>query len=122
MAGDIEPPFPVWQGFRHSWTYNHRLNRIGNWLEAGARSGDSLEITAGHSAASGSGRDEASFTGYHTAVRAAGVHYREIRRTIHISAREQEGQAFQCEIRLGRDSVPVDCDRFAAILAGFDLV
>lgn len=121
MAGDIEPPFPVWQGFRHSWTYNHRLNRIGNWLETGARSGDTLEIAVGHSAASGSGRDEASFSGYHTAVRAAGVHYREIRRTIQISAREQESQAFQREIRLGRDAVPVDFDTFAAVLAGFDL-
>ncbi len=121
MADDIEPPFPIWQGFRHSWTYNHRLNRIGNWLTADARDGDTLQIALGHSAASGSGRDEASFSGYHTSVRADGVHCREIRRTIHISAREQESQVFQREIRLGRDAVPADCDTFAAILAGFDL-
>lgn len=121
MADDIEPPFPIWQGFRHSWTYNHRLNRIGNWLEADVRDGDFLEVTLGHSAASGSGRDKASFSGYCTAVRAAGVHYHEMRRTISISAREQESQVFQREIRLGRDAVPADCDTFAAVLAGFDL-
>jgi hypothetical protein len=123
MVDDIEPPFQVWQGFRHTWTYNHRLNRLGDWLSAEKREGDTLEIALGHSAASGSGRDEASFRGSYAAIRAAGVRYRQFRQTIAIRSSEQESQTFQREIRIGpEDGIATDCDTFAAVLAGFDLL
>ncbi|MCB6176625.1 hypothetical protein LHP98_00580 [Rhodobacter sp. Har01] len=121
MDTTAEPPFPVWQGFRHSWTYNHRLNRLGDWLATTDRAGDRLVVEVAHAAASGTGRDQATFQGFRTIARAAGISYRELWRSIEITATEAASRAFVREIRLAPDEVPDDCDRFAAILSGFDL-
>jgi hypothetical protein len=115
---NIEPPFAIWQGFRHSWTYNHRLNRLGDWLTCTAREGDMLAVEVAHSAASGTGRDEATFSSFRTAARAGGVQYHEVHEIIQISSREQESRSFVRDVRV---SVPSGYDRFAAILTGFDL-
>lgn len=117
-----DPPFPVWQGFRHAWTYNHRLNRLGDWVQATDRDGDTLDIEVGHSAASGIGPDEVTFFSLRTVARARGVFYKEFKRTIRITSKEQASQVFLREIRVGaNDGIPEDCDRFVAILQGFDL-
>lgn len=63
----------VWRGFTHSWTHNHRWNRFGNWVEpvedcAGARC-----YQLGHSAASGTSGDAATFTSHYTTVEAPDV-------------------------------------------------
>ena len=113
-------PAVVWQGFRHAWTYNHRLNRLGSGISHLARTPGRVEAEAWHAAASGTGADVATFTGYHTAVRAAGVAFTEVRLAVDISSREEEPQAFVREVRVPARpglAAPV----LAACLNGLDL-
>ncbi len=49
----------IWNGFSQSWTYNHRLNRLGDYY-------DSEKRNIVHTAASGLGEDQASFQSYFT--------------------------------------------------------
>lgn len=121
MEDSNDAPFPVWQGFRHSWTYNHRLNRLGDWIRATDRNDDRLTVEVGHSAASGTGPDELELSSFRSAARARGVFYQEFERTIEIKSKEQDSQAFVLEIRVDSEDIPEECDEFAAILQGFDL-
>jgi len=60
MGNFDDAPLVLWQGFHHRWTYNHRLNRHGDWVEHLERDGDRVAARVNHSAASGSGADEAT--------------------------------------------------------------
>lgn len=56
--------FPVWQGFKQEWGYNHRLNRLGDYFYA--RPDGPYPAEWLHFAASGSGADSCHFeTFYH---------------------------------------------------------
>lgn len=60
----------VWQGFEHHWTYNHRLNRMGNYL---LRSDAGHEMI--HSAATGTGPDIGTFTARYAKLYVEGLHH-----------------------------------------------
>jgi len=60
----------VWQGFEHHWTYNHRLNRMGNYL---LRSDAGHEVV--HSAATGTGPDIGIFTARYAKLHVDGLHH-----------------------------------------------
>lgn len=47
----------LWQGFYHDWNYNHRVNRLGDWIQSVDNSGNNLKAVLTHSGASGSGAD-----------------------------------------------------------------
>ena len=52
--------FAVWQGFSHYWTYNHRLNRLGDFI-AQSSGEENKACTLMHTAATGLGKDSATF-------------------------------------------------------------
>lgn len=53
----------IWQGYRHAWEYNHRLNRFGSYVEH-----KDQNPTAVHTAASGTGGDTAHFAEFVTTL------------------------------------------------------
>jgi len=53
-----QQPLIVWQGFEHSWTYNHRLNRLGDWVYQDTQNATYI---SGHSGATGLGPDSAYY-------------------------------------------------------------
>lgn len=55
----------VWRGLRHSWTYNHRCNRIGDYIE---KRGDNFFDV--HTSATGKGADSTFYASYYTLVQA----------------------------------------------------
>lgn len=55
-----------WQGFYHDWKYNHRVNRLGDWINEVNGNLGKIESLFNHSAASGSGADELDYTTYFT--------------------------------------------------------
>ncbi|MBN1248501.1 MAG: hypothetical protein JXC32_12640 [Anaerolineae bacterium] len=58
----------IWQGFHHTWTYNHRLNRFGSYaIQAGSLPGSDGPLVV-HAAASGTGGDSADFVEFATWV------------------------------------------------------
>src|SRR5437868_4718032 len=56
----------IWQGFHHQWTYNHRINCIGDYVELYIDTSNSPRST--HLSASGSGPDITTYDSYYTLV------------------------------------------------------
>ncbi|UCC63908.1 MAG: hypothetical protein JSV36_02275 [Anaerolineae bacterium] len=61
----------IWQGYHHEWEYNHRLNRLGSYVEHRPGDDGGMRAVVGHTAASGTGRDTAHFAEFVTTVQAA---------------------------------------------------
>ena len=56
-----------WQGFYHEWTYNHRVNRLGDWIENISYSeNNNMRAVLNHSAATGSGADVLNYLTFFT--------------------------------------------------------
>ncbi|MCB9034274.1 MAG: hypothetical protein H6553_10585 [Chitinophagales bacterium] len=55
--------FVIWQGFEHTWKYNHRLNRLGDYIaqSSSSSSNDKHIYSSVHASASGVGKDTATF-------------------------------------------------------------
>lgn len=51
----------LWQGFNHKWTYNHRVNRLGDYILNQGCDDDTCRAEWVHTAASGSGADMGNF-------------------------------------------------------------
>ncbi len=112
--------FPIWQGFSHQWGYNHRINRLGDWVE-NVSEGDSCTIKGTHSAASGSGADVLDFTQYLTTVHSDLVETRSGVVTFSLSGKEGE---YVAEIQTGEAQFLAASDSTTAyevLLNGFDL-
>lgn len=64
----------VWQGFKHSWTYNHRLQRLSDLVQSDPKSGGTTSVHTFHAAATGIGSDVGVYQSYYTMARIQGVH------------------------------------------------
>ncbi len=52
----------VWNGFKHSWTYNHRINRLGDFIKSESNAENQTAKTEHvHASASGLGADSSFF-------------------------------------------------------------
>jgi len=120
----------VWRGFRHAWSYNHRLNRLGSWVEMGKCVGDICRYEVGHSGASGSGKDRAAVRDAYTELSATGVGFDAGNATLSIEGMEKlpDNGGGQDEVIRVEEDVEVDLsptwqkyDRYAAVLNGFDV-
>src|SRR5688572_1462843 len=115
---DDRAPAIVWQGFNHRWTYNHRLNRLGDWVDHERREGQTVEGTASHAAASGSGEDadEATWRSFHAAVQAPGVWAHPTVDSFTIGGREGVEQAFVRTLRVQLPEGMHDLERYTVLL------
>lgn len=65
----------LWQGFYHDWSYNHRVNRLGDWIQDVKSNNGKFQSTFTHSAASGSGSDILNYLTYFTFLRTNAVRF-----------------------------------------------
>jgi hypothetical protein len=117
---DNEQAATIWQGFRHAWAYNHRLNRLGSYVRTEDGRGD----VVGHTAASGTGGDTAHFSDYVTRLQAD---------TDNVGfqagwgeARVECPRAVTAAFRIRVDELPLEPalagkDRYTVLINGFDL-
>ncbi len=64
----------LWRGFTHEWSYNHRLNRLGSYIENPLDfTGFPFTATLCHTSATGLGPDVGTFSGYYSYLAANGV-------------------------------------------------
>lgn len=106
----------IWRGFEHSWTYNHRINRVGDYVQ---RKQDSLLVY--HTSASGSGADSTHFTSHYTLIESPAVAFHE--GVVNVKLYGKEKQLISKDIEV---SIPVPegfakQDLYATVLNGFDL-
>jgi hypothetical protein len=119
------PPAVLWQGFHHSWTYNHRLNRLGDWIEHVEGEGDQVEASVKHAAASGSGEDDATWKSFYTVLQGQKVHFHPVDPVnvgrIILGGEEEEEQSFAKEVRVKLPPEMEDREVYTVLLNGFDL-
>ena len=112
----------IWQGFQHRWSYNHRINRLGSYVEHTALSGSSCQADLVHTAASGTGPDTATCTDFFAKVQADDIWFQTGSVLIRIKTQEEA-------LGLIEELVPVDLapelagkDNYEVFLNGFDLI
>jgi hypothetical protein len=124
----------LWRGFRHAWSYNHRLSRLGSWVGASCRmerpvprsSTANCEYNVGHSAAAGSGADNASFRDAYTELSGEAVGFRQGAETVRLQGKEKKpGPRDQTisgseEVTIRLDDDLKNYDEYTVLLNGFD--
>lgn len=106
----------IWRGFEHSWTYNHRINRVGDFV---ALQGDSVSI--GHTSASGVGPDSTYFTNHYSLIEADNVHFFQGVESLKIYGKEKHLITKEVEIAVPVPSHFHAQDKYTVVLNGFDL-
>ncbi len=109
----------LWQGFRHAWEYNHRLNRFGSYV----RQDDEGNTLAGHTAASGTGGDTAHFAERVTRISATGVGFQAGQGETTVECM----RAVETQFRIPVDDLPLDPalvgrESYTVVINGFDLI
>lgn len=113
-----EPSTLVWQGFTQSWTYNHRLNSLGDYVVSSCDDAG-CEVELVHSAASGSGADTASYTSRATALFADGVDFRNGAVLCSLDRDDAEGRLLTCDQQVVLD---VEADgALTTLMQGFEV-
>jgi hypothetical protein len=108
----------VWNGFRQTWGYNHRMNSFGDYVGPVACGDDGCEAELVHTAASGSGADTASWRTSHTLVHAPGVRFVQGMTRFVVDAPDAEGET---HVMSAREVFPEDGAVQTVVLAGWDL-
>ncbi len=118
-----EARLPVWRGFVHEWTYNHRFNRQGSrvWLQD-LKGGASDMLVSEYAAASGTGTDSAYAISKASLVRFNGGAVQQGQLELELAGRERKPIQISTTLELALDSNMRDFDSYQIILNGFDLV
>jgi hypothetical protein len=72
----------IWRGMQHQWTYNHRANRLGNYvtMDNGGQ--------AVHTSATGLGNDSTIYVSHYTYVESPDIIFKEVPVTIRLNGKE----------------------------------
>lgn len=122
-SGESRPGGLVWGGFRQDWGYNHRVNSLGDWVGEADCDAFGCDAELGHSAASGSGSDVATWSGSGTLLAAPDTSFVQGAATFELSAQRSEGALLEVAtvVTVPLDEATAARARFAAVLGGFDL-
>ena len=126
-AGPNRDTTVLWRGFRHVWSYNHRFNRLGSGVTTSGCDERECYYEVEHTAASGSGEDDATVRDAYTELSAEGVAFHA--GSVDVTLRGVENRPKGSQVITG--SVPVSVPRsrldaagngadYVALLNGFD--
>lgn len=106
----------IWRGFEHNWTYNHRINRIGNYVQF-----DNAKPKSIHWSASGFGADSTRFTSHYSFVQSPSTYFQEGVVNIKLNGREKELITKEVQVSIPATSDMSNCENFTTLLNGFDI-
>lgn len=113
-------PTLVWNGFHHAWDYNHRINRMGDWIEPFTEKEKSGFVLA-HTGASGSGADKLDFTSFYTKIVSEKISTHNDKFSFRVFGKEGETVESNYTITA---NIPSNFDanhKFVLLISGFDL-
>ena len=112
----------VWRGFSHQWQErNHRMNRLGNYIEGQACSSTPCTATLVHGASSGIASDVADYKTYYSRVAANGVGFQAGYSSFTVSGDENGVIRAVKPVQVSVGSNLRDRDRYVVLLNGFNL-
>ncbi len=109
----------VWNGFEHSWGYNHRAARLGDGITDQSSDGSLCQATLLHTSASGLGPDTAEFTSHFTELSASPVRFASVEVPLRLTGDEGATLFAWSRVDFPTGSQPVAA---LAILNGFDML
>ncbi len=117
----------LWRGFRHAWSYNHRFNRFGSWVDVDDCGRDICDYEVGHSGASGSGKDKAAVRDAYTELSASNVEFETGDVTFDIEGTEKTPKGGDADTIRVEEEVELDVgddigdyEEYEVVLNGFD--
>ncbi len=113
--------FAVWQGFSNYWTYNHRVNRLGDYISQSSFPYNE-QATSVHTAATGIGKDSAYFSSYYVLVQAKEIVHFSGKSDFTLKGKEGAAMTIRKKIILHPDSSLQQKEVYIALLNGFDLI
>lgn len=122
-AATFDDAAVLWRGFSHQWTYNHRLNRLGNYIDNSDYNGLPYKAQLVHTAATGVGGDVGYFDSQFTYLGIRGLSVESGTYTIDFMGKEGEMHNFAQKITIeAKKSYAGDKVRCVVLLNGFDIV
>lgn len=108
----------IWRGFDHSWTYNHRINRIGDYVSLG----DSMTPpSCYHTSASGLGADSTFFSSYYSYIESSRLAFQEGVLNIKLYGKEKQLLTKTIEVSIPATSATQNQEQYVSLLNGFDI-
>jgi hypothetical protein len=106
----------LWQGFKHKWSYNHRVSRLGNFIEQTPTGHNAV-----HTSATGIGNDSTFFTTYYSKLSSHKLFFKET--TIKIAVYGKEGDLLHKieEVNLPIESWMQNKQHYRAFINGFEI-
>jgi hypothetical protein len=109
-------------GFEHQWSYNHRLNRLGDYISQPEFEGYDFPVKHYHTGATGLGKDDAYFTSYYTVLKTKNVGIQTGQVEMELSNKEGDRSYIKQKITIPLQANLQSRDQITGILNGFDLV
>ena len=106
----------IWRGFQHDWTYNHRCNRLGDFVQYNGG-----HPTATHTSATGLGTDSTVFSSYYSFVASPHVSFKEGKESIVIRTDENTPDEHSIFVSFPAPSWLKNKAHYTTFLNGFDL-
>ncbi|MBI2567648.1 MAG: hypothetical protein HYV63_11505 [Candidatus Schekmanbacteria bacterium] len=110
----------LWQGFRHDWQYNHRINRLGDYLTmtCAASTCDGL---VNHTADTGTGADTGTYYSHFAAITSEYAAFQTGSRKVDLLTTEGSYISGTTRVSVLAAADMDGRDRYVALLNGFDL-
>lgn len=109
----------IWRGFHHVWEYNHRVNRMGDWV-GDIDNSNGFSANAYHSAASGIGPDRIEYKSFFTSIKTSdAVNFSTVNQEIRFQGIEGTVDSQTIEISLEIPSTTIT--NASVVLNGFDM-
>jgi hypothetical protein len=106
----------VWRGFEHSWSYNHRINRIGNYVKM-----VNSDPYGYHASASGLGSDSTWFKTYYTVLKSKVLEFKEAVVDMKIEGNEGDLLTRVIDLNIKLDDKMIKKQKFKVFINGFEM-
>lgn len=113
--------FTVWQGFSNYWTYNHRLNRLGDYVAQSSENNNNY-ATITHTAATGLGKDSTYFQSNYAIINTNDIAYFAGKIDFKLSGKEGNSCTIKKHIKLQPSQQLQNNDNYISVLNGFDII
>lgn len=108
----------IWRGFDHSWTYNHRINRLGDYVSLGDKHTGAFSC---HTSASGLGADSTFYTSYYSYVQSPHLFFQEALVNIKLDGKEKQLLTKTVDASIPASALNRNQETYVSLLNGFDI-
>ena len=112
----------LWRGFEQKWNYNHRMNRMGDYLVQEDFDGFPHPAKHVHSGATGIGKDEVAFQSYYSLLKTKRVGIKTGKVLFELEGRENEAISSRQKLTVPLPENLRSKDEVVVLLNGFDLI